>query len=209
MQNQKLLLALKFQKVTSENFINPIITYAMCARSKITKHSFNKIHKIQGKRVGDYVSCDIAIFVIYPSRQGFKYVLKITDRATKYTWVYPMKEKSEAFMCIKIFVDVKLREHGYSIKHCHADGGKKLISKSVITLLRNLGATFSWLPADTPELNGLFERKFKTLGKRCLSMMLQPGLPTDFDGMLMRLVTTLQIDCPRRLCKDILLHLKY
>ena len=50
------------------------------------------------------------------------------------------------------------------------DGGKELISKSVITLLRNLGATFT----------GVSERKFKTLGERCLSMMLQFILPADF-----------------------------
>ena len=73
-----------------------------------------------------------------------------------------------------------MRVHACSIKHYHAHGVKELISKSVITLLRNLGATFTWSPADTPELNGVSERKFKTLGERCLSMMLQSGLPTDF-----------------------------
>ena len=115
----------------------------MCARSKVTSHSFNKFHKIRGKQVGDYVSCDIAVFVNCPFRQGFKYVLEITD-----PWDYPMKERSKGVLCIKNFVDVKLR---CSIKHYHVDGGKELISKSVITLLKNMGATFTWSPANTPE----------------------------------------------------------
>ena len=117
--------------------------------------------------MSDYVSCDISVFVDCPSRQEFKYILGITDRATKYTWVYPMKERSEAFLCIKFLAEVKLRVHGCSIKHYHADGGNNLISKSVINLLRNLGATFTWSPADTPALNGVSERKFKTLRERC------------------------------------------
>ena len=77
-----------------------------------------------------------------------------------------MKESSEAFLCIKIFAEVQLRVHGCSIKHYHADGEKELITKPVITLLRNLGATFTWSTADTPELNGVSERKIKTLGGR-------------------------------------------
>ena len=99
--------------------------------------------------------------VICPSRQEFKYVLGITDHAIKYNWVYLMRERSEAFLCIKFFAEVKLRVHGCLIKHYHADGGKELISKSEITPLRNLGTTFTWSPAVTAELNGVSERKFK------------------------------------------------
>ena len=128
----------------------------------------------------DYVSYDIAVFVNCPSRQESKYVLGITDHATKYIWVYPMNERSEAFMYIKNFVDVKLRVHGCLIKHYYADGGRELIRKSLITLLSNLGALFTWSRADTPELSGVLEKNFKTLGERSLTMMLQSGLPTDF-----------------------------
>ena len=34
----------------------------ICARAKITKVSFNKLHKIRGKNIGDYISCNIAVF---------------------------------------------------------------------------------------------------------------------------------------------------
>ena len=85
--------------------------------------------------MGDFVSCDIAVFVNCPSRQGFKYVLGITDHATKYSWVYPMKERSEAFVHLKDFIEVKLKIYGQSMRHYHADGGKELISKAVINLL--------------------------------------------------------------------------
>ena len=66
----------------------------ICARAKGTRHSFNKMHKIRGSRLGDYVSVDIAVFINCPSREGFKYVAGFTDHATKRSWVYPMRERS-------------------------------------------------------------------------------------------------------------------
>ena len=34
----------------------------ICARAKITRMSFNKLLKIRGKNIEDYISCDIAVF---------------------------------------------------------------------------------------------------------------------------------------------------
>ena len=66
------------------------------------------------------------------------------------------------------------------IKHYHGDGGAELISKQVLELLKREGVEYTWNPADTPELNASSERKFRTLGERCLSMLLRSGLPADF-----------------------------
>ena len=35
----------------------------VCARAKLTRMSFNKIHKIRGKELGDYISVDLGVFV--------------------------------------------------------------------------------------------------------------------------------------------------
>ena len=126
------------------------------------------------------MSVDIAVFVNCPSREGYKYVVGFTDHATKRSWVYPMKERTEFVSILKDFNFVQLRKLRAEIKHYHADGGKELISKEVLGILKGIGASYSWSPTDTPELNGVSERKFKTLGERCLSMILRAGLPTDF-----------------------------
>ena len=47
----------------------------VCARAKITRMSFNKIHAIRGAKLGDYISCDIAVFKNCSSREGFLYVI--------------------------------------------------------------------------------------------------------------------------------------
>ncbi len=91
-----------------------------------------------------------------------------------------MKTRDQYFEKLRDFVDVELRRYNVRMKHYHADRGAKLISKQVLTLLKRDGARYTWNPADTPELNATSERKFRTLGEHCLSMLLRSGLPVDF-----------------------------
>ena len=91
-----------------------------------------------------------------------------------------MKLRDEYIKKLRHLVDVELHSHGAKLKHYHADGGAELISKQVLALLKREGSRYTWNPADTPELNATSERKFRTLGERCLSMLLRSGLPVDF-----------------------------
>ena len=152
----------------------------ICARSKLTRTIFKKLHTVRGQALGDYISVDIAVFVNCPSREGYKYVACFTDHATKFSWVYPMRTRDEFIEKLRHLIDVELHSHGAKMKHYHADGGAELISKLVLTLLKREGSRYTWNPADTPELNATSERRFRTLGERCLSMLLRAGLPVDF-----------------------------
>jgi hypothetical protein len=152
----------------------------VCARAKLTRTSFNKIHTIQGAELGDYISVYIAVFVNYYSREGYKFMVCFVDHATKYSWVYPMKTRDAYIEKLRHLIETKLHNHRAKIKHYHADGGAELISKQVLALMKRKGARDTWNLADTPELNSTLERKFRTLGERCLSMLLRAGLPVDF-----------------------------
>ena len=152
----------------------------ICARAKITRVSFNKIHAVRGQELGDYISCDIAVFKNCPSRERYLYVVQFLDHATKYAWVYPMKTRDEFIEKLRDLIDVKLKSFGAKIKHYHADGGTELISKQVLNLLKREGARYTWNPAETPQLNSTSERRFRTLSERTLSMLLRSSLPVDF-----------------------------
>ena len=115
----------------------------VCARAKITRMSFKKIHSIRGKRLGDYISADIAVFLNCPSRDGYRYVVQFIDHATKYSWVYPMKDRDEFIEKFRDLVDVKLKRHAAKIGHYHADGGGELISKKVLAILKREGARYT------------------------------------------------------------------
>ncbi len=49
----------------------------------------------------------------------------------------------------------------------------------MLALLQRKGARYTWNPVDTPELNSTSERKFRTLGEQCLSMLLLMRLLVD------------------------------
>ncbi len=95
----------------------------MCARAKLTRISFEKVHRFRGKELGDYISVDLAVFVNCESREEYKYVVCLLDHATKMSWVYPMKTRDEYFEKLCYFVDVELHRLNVKIKHYHADRG--------------------------------------------------------------------------------------
>ena len=100
-----------------------------------------------------------------------------------------MKQRNEFPKHFEDLVNVKLRARRASIKHYHADGGAELIGKSILDSLKKVDATYSWNPTDTPELNATSERKCRMLSKRCLSILLQSGLPVDFGETAMKRAT--------------------
>ena len=55
--------------------------------------------------------------------------------------------------------------------HCHANGGAELIDKRIKSfLLKEFGAKVTWSSTNTPELNAVSERQFRTLGEMTLAM---------------------------------------
>ena len=155
---------------------------SICARAKITRTIFNKIHKIRGVKFGDYISADIALFPSIPSRDGYKYVLTLIDHASKKSFVFPLRTRSgvDILFCLKNFIEEHCRLKEIKIKHYHADGGSELICKEVLALLKEMGSSYSWTPADTPELNSTSERRFRTLGERTICLLIRSGLPKTF-----------------------------
>ena len=68
---------------------------------KVTRKSFNRQRKSYATEAGDFISCDMGVFINSPSREGYMYVLVYTDHASKYTWMYGLKSKDQAIDCLK------------------------------------------------------------------------------------------------------------
>jgi hypothetical protein len=56
----------------------------------------------------------------------------------------------------------------------------------------------TWSSTDTPELNSMSERKFRTLGEMTLAMLLRSGMPKDFwfDAYLAACYITVRLPPP-------------
>jgi hypothetical protein len=106
-------------------------------------------------------------------------MLVFTDEATKMIWSYGLFERTTdaVLVCLKDLHEKQLEDNDV-IGLFHSDGGAELITERVRMYLRLKGTRkFSNTPTDTPELNSISERKFRTMGEMGLSMLSRSGLP--------------------------------
>lgn len=158
-----------------------------CAKAKITRVSFTPkpAEELQATYFLEKITADISVYLNCPSRKGYRYALVLTDVATKYFWRFPLitRDGSAVLKCFKHLVEVELPKFPgkHRINHYHADGGKELIDQKVKEYLLDLyGTKVTWSTTDTPELNSISERKFRTLGEMTLAMLTDSGLPKSY-----------------------------
>ncbi len=158
-----------------------------CAKSKMTRKSFTakRDDELQATEFLEKVSVDIAVYFNCPSRQGYKYVLTLSDIATKEFWEYPLETRSanEVLSCVKDWVERKLPTYpgSHRLIQYHSDGGAELIDKSIQQyLMSKFGTSITWSSTDSPEMNGVSERRNRTLGEMTLALLMDSGLPVIF-----------------------------
>jgi hypothetical protein len=81
-------------------------------------------------------------------------------------------------------------------KHYHADGAGELIGSTIKSYLtQKHGTAMTWSSTDTPELNSISERKFRTLGEMTVAMLLGSVMPKQFwfDAYLAAVHITLRL----------------
>jgi hypothetical protein len=179
-----------------------------CAVSKITRRSFKAkpVEELTALTFLEIVTADIAVYLNCESREGYKYCLVFTDVATKMFWQYPLKERTGkgVLRCVTHLVEVEFRKFpGTHVwQKYHADGGKELIDSSVQKyLLKEFGTTVTWSSTDSPEMNSVSERKFRTLGELTLATLRCSGRPTAFWWDAYDYVCVVTKMMPTRTCK--------
>jgi hypothetical protein len=179
-----------------------------CGLSKMTRMSFKEKDpdELHAMYFCQKWTADITVYVNCPTREGYKYVLVITDVATKWFWEFLLKERTgaEVLRCIKHIVEVELLR--FPGKHrlgtYHTDGGKELLDTSVKAyLLKVFGTKITWTTSHTPEQNGVSERKFRTIGEMSLAALRSSGLPTSLWGDCVVAVCYIIRMLPTRTCR--------
>ena len=100
-------------------------------------------------------------------------------------WEYTLKTRSgdEEFTFMRNWVERTRTTYPgeYILRHSHADGGAELTDqRSTKILLDEYKTTLTWSLTDTPELNAVSERNFRTLGGMTFTMLADSGLPKSF-----------------------------
>lgn len=151
-------------------------TCESCLLGKMTKSPFSG----HGERAADLlglVHTDVCGPMSTHAMGGFSYFITFTDDRSRFGYVYLMKHKSEAFEKFKEYKYEVEKQTKHSIKTLRSDRGGEYLNGEFLDYLKENGIVSQWTPPYTPQLNGVSERRNRTLLDMVRSMMSYADLP--------------------------------
>ncbi|KAI3819532.1 hypothetical protein L1987_13373 [Smallanthus sonchifolius] len=149
-----------------------------CLSAKLTKAPFTGI----GQRAKDllgFVHTDVCGPFRTMSRSGERYFVTFTDAFSRYEYVYLMKHKHETFEMFKQYLNEVQNRLGNMIKMLRSDRGEYL-SQEFDKHLKKCRIISQLTPPGIPQLNGVSERRNRTLLDMVRSMMCRINLLHSF-----------------------------
>jgi len=108
---------------------------------------------------------------------GYKFFLTIVDDFTRYTWVFPMHNKSEVKASVVNFITYAENHFSTKVKTIRTDNG---IEFSMHHFFESKGIIHQTTCIETPEQNGIVERKHQHLLNVTRALLFQSNLPAIF-----------------------------
>lgn len=129
-----------------------------------------------------------------PTKSGMKYIISFIDDHTRFTKLYLLRAKSDAFDAFKQFKSLMENKMGVKIQKLKSDRGGEYSSNAFVKFLKDEGIEEEKGPAQRPTADSVSERYFRTLLGKMKSQLLQSGLPLHLWGEL-AIYCSLQINC--------------
>ena len=142
--------------------------------------------KFRAKEPLELVHSDVFGPVKQPSVGGMRYMVTFIDDFSRYVWVFFMKEKSDTFSKFKEFRETIEGEVGKKIICLRTDNGGEYTSNEFFQYLRDCRIRHQFTCANTPQQNGVAERKNRHLAEVCRSMLHAKNVPGRFWAEAMR-----------------------
>ena len=174
----------RINKLYKENFFDPydyesLGTCESCLMGKMTKTPFSG-HGERTKELLGLIHTDVCGPMTTQAYGGYSYFITFTDDFSRYGFVYLMKHKSDAFEKFLEYQSMVEKQTGKSIKILRSDRGGEYLSTEFLDHLKDKGIISEWTPPYTPQLNGVAERRNRTLLDMVRSMMCFTDLPISF-----------------------------
>ncbi|GKA66995.1 retrovirus-related pol polyprotein from transposon TNT 1-94 [Tanacetum coccineum] len=113
--------------------------------------------------------------------RGNRYTLVIVDDYSRYTWTRFLKDEIEAFNQFEIFNKRIQNQLGCTIVSIRTDHGREFDNEVQFGEFCNAnGITHNFSAPRTPQLNGVVERKNRTLQEMSRTMLNEQSLPQKF-----------------------------
>ncbi|KAJ9553804.1 hypothetical protein OSB04_017849 [Centaurea solstitialis] len=152
-----------------------------CLLGKMTKSPFTGSCE-RGEGLLDLVHTDVCGPFRSATKDGKRYYVTFTDDFSRYGYVYLIKHRLDTFEVFKRYQNEVENQLGRKIKVIRSDRGGKYLSIEFFDHLRSCGIVSQLTPPRTPQLNGVAERRNRTLLDMVRSMMSRATLPISFWG---------------------------
>lgn len=123
------------------------------------------------------IHCDIWGPFTIASSNGFRYFLTIVDDATRCTWVYLMRNKSDVKLLLPSYISLVENQFNTKIKVIRSDNGLECGMKEFFS---SKGILHQLSCVDTPQQNSVVERKHQHLLNVARALRFQAHLPLIF-----------------------------
>ncbi|OMO75305.1 Integrase, catalytic core [Corchorus capsularis] len=152
-----------------------------CLRAKQTRLPFS-ISGIKSVSCFDLIHCDIWGGYKTASSSGAHYFLTIVDDFSRGVWVYLMKYKSEVSHYLIMFCNMIATQFGKKVKQIRTDNGPEFQSNCMLDYYKEHGIVLQTSCTDTPQQNGIVERKHRHVLETARALRFQANLPIRFWG---------------------------
>jgi len=113
---------------------------------------------------------------------GYKLFLSIVDDFSRATWIFLMSHKSNAFSLLESFILFVANQFDAQVKIIRSDNGQEFGDNHAIAFYTSKGIIHQTSCVDTPQQNGIVERKHKQLLEVARALMFQSKVPLKFWG---------------------------
>ncbi|KAM0020291.1 putative RNA-directed DNA polymerase [Helianthus debilis subsp. tardiflorus] len=127
----------------------------------------------------DIVYCDLWTSPIL-SKNGYKYYLVVIDDYTHFTWVFPLKFKSETFVKLSQLHKLISTQFHFKIKNIQCDMGGEFDNLQFKNFATTHGLQFRFSCPHTSQQNGTAERMIRRLNELMMSLLTHASLPPQY-----------------------------
>ncbi|KAJ9548797.1 hypothetical protein OSB04_021340 [Centaurea solstitialis] len=152
-----------------------------CLSGKMTKQPFNSENE-RATDLLEIIHTDVCGPFSHVARGGYWYFITFTDDFSRYGYVYLMRHKSETFEKFKEYQNEVQNLLDKRIKFLRSDRGGEYLSDEFDNHLMECGIVSQLTPPYTPQMNGVSERRNRTLLDMVRTMMCHSTLPISFWG---------------------------
>ncbi|CAL1402230.1 unnamed protein product [Linum trigynum] len=114
------------------------------------------------------------------SRHGYKYFALFVDHATRFTWVYFLRLKSDLYSVATDFLKMIQTQFGQTVRIVRSDPGGEFSSHPLDRLFRSQGILTQKSCPGVSQQNGLVERKNRHVVELTRAMLLASHVPARF-----------------------------